>query len=115
MKVAAKKALDNAPYRPARLTSEIVYGVKALRVGEATAEQQAKIFEWLILEACKKDDMSYRPGSDGDRDTVFAEGKRFVALQVLKALNMPAEAVAEMRTAETEQRASEGDEIGRRD
>ena len=80
-----------APYAPARMWSEIVYAIKALQAGEATAEQQALAFNWLIVDVCKKDDMSFRPGGpEAARDTDFAEGKRFVAIQVLKAYNMPA-------------------------
>ena len=91
----------NAPYAPARLWSDIVYAVKALGAGEATKEQQGLLLQWVIIDVCKKDDMSYRPGGlEGDRDSAMAEGKRYVALQFLRALNMPLDKVAEMRAAE---------------
>lgn len=106
----------NSPYCPPRLSSSIVYAVKGLFAGKATEEQQGVFAEWLIAEVCKKDDMSFRPGGhEGDRDTCVAEGKRFVALSILKALNMPLDAVAAMRTAETVNRGapSNGGDIER--
>lgn len=110
---------DHAPYAPARLWSEVVYATKAIAAGEATKDQQALFFEWLIVEVCKKDDFPWFPGGDeGARDTDLANGKRFVALQVLKARNMSGDKVAKMRLEE--QRAAreiieEGDDIGRRE
>lgn len=90
-----------APYSPPKLSSEIVYAIKGLFAGEATAPQQQQFAEWLISEACKKDDMPWFPGGlEGDRMTSFANGRRFVALSVLKAHNMPGEKVADMREAE---------------
>jgi hypothetical protein len=104
-----------APYRSPRLTSEIVYAVKAIQAGAATPAQQADFFTWLIVEVCRKDDLSFRPGGlDGQRDGDFAEGKRFVALSVLRAYNLSAEQVAAMRERELMERGlrpiEDGDE-----
>lgn len=109
----------HAPYAPARLWSEVVYATKAIAAGEATKDQQALFFEWLIVDVCKKDDLPWFPGGDdGARDTDFANGKRFVALQVLKARNMSGDKVAKMRLEEQLARGEiieEGDDIGRRE
>ena len=105
------------PYSAPRLSSDIVYAVKAIFNGAATAEQQGVFSQWLIAEVCRKDDMSFRPGEEGERATCFAEGKRFVALCVVKALNMPPDAVAAMRAAEALERGNlattRGDDIER--
>jgi hypothetical protein len=59
--------------------------LKALQAGTATPEQQQRALKWLIENACGTYDLSYRPESD--RETAFAEGRRFVGLQIIKALN----------------------------
>lgn len=40
--------------------------------------------KWILDGACNLYDLSYRPGPGGERDTAFAEGRRFVGQQVLK-------------------------------
>lgn len=60
--------------------------IKSLAAGEATPDQQMRALEWIIEAACGTYDLSYRPSSD--RDTAFAEGRRFVGLQIVKALNI---------------------------
>lgn len=61
-----------APIEPAELTA-----IHALVEGTATPEQQGRFVQWFI-KATGVDQMTYRPD---DRDTAFAEGKRFVGLQ----------------------------------
>jgi hypothetical protein len=46
--------------------------------GEATPDQQKEVMEFMLTTLCVRQDMSYFPGADGDRDTAFAEGRRFV-------------------------------------
>ena len=110
----AKKKLEipaNAPYQLARLSSELVYAVKAVQCGEADKRQQALFFEWLIIEATKYHDMEYRPGGDeGERDTAFAGGRRFVGIQILRAFNMSQQAIAALKLEEGGVLAN-GDEI----
>ena len=108
----------HAPYNPPKLSSEIVYAVKALFNGKANEREQGIFTQWLIAEVCRKDDMPWFPGGlEGDRDTSFANGRRFVALSVLKPLNMPPEMVAQMREQELAQHGplTEGDHVGRND
>lgn len=112
----ATKIHPSAPYYPPKISSEIAYAVQGLSAGKADAHQQSLFLQWLIVEVCKKDDISYRPGPDGQRDTDFAEGKRFVAISVLRALNQTPEMIANLRMAEQAEAGlpiTEGDEIGR--
>lgn len=89
------------PNRPGLLSTTIVYAIRALPEGKATPDQQSAFMEWLLYEATKYYDMSYRPGGeDGKRDSDFAEGKRFVGWQILTAKNLPQEVVAEMKKRE---------------
>ena len=67
--------------------------IQALYRGDATEDQQRRAFEWIVEKAAMAGDMSYRPGGlEGDRDTAFAEGRRFVGNQIrkLNILNLAA-------------------------
>lgn len=59
-----------------------VYALKAVAEGKADAAQQKRAMDWIIHKAAGTYDMSYRPGNV--QDTVFAEGRRFVGLQIVK-------------------------------
>ncbi len=76
---------DNIPF---------VYAIKALNKGEATPEQQKLILHEL-MNLTGYYDLSYRP--DSDRDTAFAEGKRFVGAQVVKMNNLSSKEVEEVK------------------
>lgn len=60
---------------------------QALVRGDASPDMQQRAVKWLI-GAAGTYDLSYRPGPGGDRDTVFAEGKRFMGQQVVKLINL---------------------------
>ena len=88
------------PYLPYPWASDIplVYALKALSEGEASDKQQKLIMREL-LNLSGYYDLSYRP--DSDRDTAFAEGKRFVGAQVLKMVNLPADVIEKAKEART--------------
>jgi hypothetical protein len=81
------------PYYPPDYDEFVTASARALFEGKASEPQQKRIVEWLLFEVCGIRDLSYRP--DSDRDTVFAEGKRFVGLQLVKMTKIPPGAVAE--------------------
>lgn len=76
----------HAPYLPAEYKAKEVSAIQALARGDATPEQQKQSLEWIINELAGTYDLSYRPESD--RDTTFAEGKRYVGLQLVKMLKI---------------------------
>lgn len=84
----ATKSDRSAPWFPAKYEKRDVYAIQALEQGEANAEQQKRALEYIINIICGTYDLSYRPGLDGDRDTAFAEGKRFVGSQIVKLLKI---------------------------
>lgn len=59
--------------------------LQALNKGEATPEQQKRALAWIIMEASKRNDQSYRPDP---YETAFAEGRRFVGNQIYKELQV---------------------------
>lgn len=75
--------VDN-PHAPAPYDRAVLNAVRAFMEGKANEGQQITVRDWLLHLVCRVDDMSYRPGADGDRATVFAEGKRYVANQLRK-------------------------------
>lgn len=81
-----------APYEPYDWAENLllVYALKALREGTATAEQQKLAIDGLMGITAYYD-LSYRPS--GDRDTAFAEGKRFVGAQVVKMINLTGDVI----------------------
>lgn len=100
------------PRQPGRLSTKIIYALRALPEGKATPDQQSALMEWLLYEATKYYDISYRPGGEeGKRDSDFAEGKRFVGWQILTAMKMPPEVVAEMKKREDAGGSPEDDEF----
>jgi hypothetical protein len=65
-----------------------IRAVKALAAGVASDGQQKRALDWIIRVAAGTYDLSFRPGVDGYRATEFAEGKRFVGLQLVRLVNM---------------------------
>ena len=82
----AKQVIDeHSPWRPPGYEDADVAAIQALSRGTANMEQQKRALTWIIERAAGTYDMSYRPGGpEGERDTVFAEGRRFVGNQLVK-------------------------------
>lgn len=63
--------------------------IQALQRGNATTEQQKRALTWIIEKAATTYETSYRKGGpEGDRETVFAEGRRFVGNLIVGALKL---------------------------
>jgi hypothetical protein len=62
-----------------------IAALKGLANGTASPDQQQRALKWIIENAAATYNLSYRPT---DRDTAFAEGRRFVGLQIVKALHL---------------------------
>lgn len=61
-----------------------VEAFQALQRGDCPPHLQKRALDWLISKAAGTYDLSFAPGDD--RLTSFAEGRRFVGLQVVKLL-----------------------------
>ena len=70
------------PWKPPQWEPEDAYAVQAVMYGRASEDQQKRAMAFIVNQVCGTYDLSYRPTSD--RDTAFAEGKRFVGLQMVK-------------------------------
>lgn len=78
------------PWMPHDYDDDVIMAVRQFSEGKANAGQQKLAWDWLMyVTACTEEyaDLSFRPGEEGRRATDFAEGKRFVGLQVRKMLH----------------------------
>jgi hypothetical protein len=62
-----------------------IHAFQALARGEAKPEEQRRAINWLI-KAANTYEVSFHPESE--RLSAFAEGRRFVGLQIVKLLNL---------------------------
>lgn len=78
------------PWMPPDHDEAVVYAVRAIATGTASDGQQLLFWRYLNYVAASSDefqDMSFRPSEHGgERDTCFAEGKRFVGAMIRKLL-----------------------------
>lgn len=78
------------PHVPPPVTRSVAVAVKALAAGTADKQQQEFLFNWLVRDLTRAYDLSYRPGGEEQRRaTDFAEGKRWVGLQLVHLFNYP--------------------------
>jgi hypothetical protein len=84
---------------PAPYEARDVEALQALQRGDADAAQQALALNWIIETAAGTYEPSFRSDSDGgERETAFAEGRRFVGLQVVKMIKMSPRMIATLRS-----------------
>ncbi len=98
MKQRAPNVPRPEPWKPAEWEPEDAYAIQATMLGRASEEQQRRAMTFVVNNLCGTYDLSYRPTSD--RDTAFAEGKRFVGLQLIKFAKLN---IARLRGKQTEQ------------
>lgn len=73
---------------PGFLNKADAIAIKAMAQGEATADQQKRALEAIIYRIACSDDLSFRADDHGgDRESAFAEGKRYVGLQLKKLIH----------------------------
>ena len=87
-------------WKPVDYAPEDVEAIQALKRGDATPSQQSRALDWIINSAAGAYELSYRTDEDGgDRETAFAEGRRFGGRSVVKMLSLTGTAIAAMRGA----------------
>lgn len=78
------------PYEPVDYDELVLMAVRSFSTGTANAAQQAEVWAWLqyVTGTGEFADLSFRPGgADAERESAFAEGKKFVGLQIQKMLH----------------------------
>lgn len=90
---------DHAPWKPPPWEPADASALQALNAGTADKNQQKRALDWIIDHGAATYDLSYRPGVAGERDTSFAEGRRFVGLQIVKLLKINVGLLVEKKNA----------------
>lgn len=78
---------NRRPHQPSPFEKADVHALKALASGKANEAQQKRALEWILTKACGVADTTHFP--DSQRDTDFANGKRFVSLEIVSKINIP--------------------------
>jgi len=77
------------PDGPLAIEDADIFALQALQQGKANAGQQQRVLALLLDKLCEESRMSFYPGGDdGRRASDFAEGKRWLALQIKRLLRM---------------------------
>lgn len=84
MKARIKGTPQSLPHAPAEWEPADAGALQALQRGDATQAQQQRALKFIVERLACTYDLSYRPTGG----TEFAEGKRFVGLQVVKLLHL---------------------------
>ena len=87
--MSEKKKRGNSPWIPPAVPVPVTMAIKGLYAGTATPEQQQQALEWIIQHLCATHDQQFYLGADGQRETDFALGKRFVGLQLIREIKIP--------------------------
>lgn len=74
----------------------VASALQALSRGEATPDQQRFALNFVINQAAATYGQSFQ--ELGDRETCFAEGRRFVGLQIVKLLHISTAALLRKET-----------------
>ena len=100
------------PWELPQIDDRELLALKALKTGTANAQQQTLALQVIIYKIACTWDMSFRPGGgEGDRATIFAEGKRFVGARIVEAIERPMKGTSD---AGTNTDSSAGEAAGRR-
>ena len=85
----APKPAPWSPWVPPKYEIHDAVAIQAVTAGNATADQQRAAMKFIIESLAGTYNISYCPGGeDGRRDSDFAEGRRFVGLQLVKLIKL---------------------------
>lgn len=77
------------PWSEPKIDKADVIALQQVAAGVGNAMHQKRVIDWIINYAADTYGLSFRPEeAGGERATAFAEGKRFVGLQIVKLLKI---------------------------
>lgn len=83
MKSPRAKSQPDRPWQMPRVEDADIFAVQAIAQGIANEAQQKRAYDYVVRVLCEADRMTFwAGGEDGRRATDFAEGKRWVGLQL---------------------------------
>jgi hypothetical protein len=81
--VRRRKSQPDHPWQFPKIESADIFAVQAVAKGIANEGQQQRAFDYIVRVLCETDRMTFwAGGEDGRRATDFAEGKRWVGVQL---------------------------------
>jgi hypothetical protein len=87
--VRRPKSRPDRPWQSPRIEDADIFALQAVAKGIANDGQQRRAFDYVVRVLCETDRMTFWPGSDdGRRATDFAEGKRWVGIQLRRIEKM---------------------------
>ena len=99
VKVRVPRERARQPWEvPPSIDDADIFAIQALARGIANEGQQRRAYEFIVDGLCETDRISFTPGGDhGARVTAFAEGKRWIGLQLRRIRRMVPDLVTENR------------------
>jgi hypothetical protein len=89
MKLSRPKSQPDRPWRMPQIEDADIFALQAVAKGTANNAQQLRAYEYVVRTLCETDRMTFWPGGeDGKRATDFAEGKRWVGVQLRRIEKM---------------------------
>ncbi len=83
------RSQPDRPWQLPRVEDADIFAVQALAKGIANDTQQKRALDYIVRALCETDRMTFwSGGEDGRRATDFAEGKRWVGLQLRRIEKM---------------------------
>lgn len=80
---ARPKEQASTPWQLPKTEAADVFALQAVSKGIANEPQQKQAWDYIVRTLCETDRMTFWPGGeDGKRATDFAEGKRWVGVQL---------------------------------
>ncbi|HKD26964.1 MAG TPA: hypothetical protein VKC66_13820 [Xanthobacteraceae bacterium] len=89
MKPSRPKFQRDRPWQMPPIEDADIFALQAVANGAASNAQQQRAYDYMVRTLCETDRMTFWPGGeDGKRATDFAEGKRWVGLQLRRIEKM---------------------------
>jgi hypothetical protein len=89
MKSPRPKSQPDRPWQMPHIEDADIFALLAVANGIANNAQQARAYDYVVRVLCETDRMTFWPGGeDGKRATDFAEGKRWVGVQLRRIEKM---------------------------
>lgn len=89
MKLSRQKLQPDRPWQMPRIEDADIFALQAVAGGTANTAQQQRAYAYVVRILCETDRMTFWPGGeDGKRATDFAEGKRWVGIQLRRIEKM---------------------------
>ncbi len=89
MKPSRPKSQPDRPWQMPRVEDADIFALQAVAIGTANDAQQQRAYKYIVRTLCETDRITFWPGGeDGKRATDFAEGKRWVGLQLRRVEKM---------------------------